>query len=224
MDGSILHLVFMVTIEINGRKKSCPVCWEETTTRQYQQLKGLKDRSLIHVLSVLLGEAYDKVLESKSDELSTIMYQLVAYTAQQPEYFRDAEIPAVMHIGNRRAVYIPRDIGEMTIEQNFILRQAMTTVTYLEELIAKACAIFLQPQIDGTRFDAKRAEELEEEVGDLPIEETFPIGFFLLQRVRNFGRRGWLVWLLTRTRGTLLPKRLASWQKVNGSPRLQNYR
>ena len=106
-------------------------------------------------------------------------------------------------------ILIPTKLESMTVGQNFQIRSAMAKANNLESLISLACAVYLQPIVDQSKFDFNRAKELESEILEMNIYDIFPIGFFLLKRLNSSGRNGILSWLLKRLNNL---KKMLAWR------------
>jgi hypothetical protein len=59
---------------------------------------------------------------------------------------------------------------------------------YFDAMISTACAIYLQPLIDGGEFNADRVAQVELELMEKPILQFYPVGFFFLKQYQNFGK------------------------------------
>jgi hypothetical protein len=64
----------------------------------------------------------------------------------------------------------------------------MDEVKTFDELISLTVAIYMQPIIDGGDFDPDKAMILHEKVLDLPITDTYPVGFFFAKSLMNYGQ------------------------------------
>lgn len=182
-----------LTVNINGDKKVVvPQCWQETLLWQYQNLKSIKDTDYndLSIFCAFTGASYDEVATSDSDEIHTALYQLVSWVHHNPEYFRSNEVPRVLHIDGS-IISVPKKLGKLSIEQNMVIRQAINQPNMcLEQLISIAIAVYMQPLVDGQPFDKDRALEIEKEILQMPVEYVFPIGFFFLRRLNEYGLRG----------------------------------
>jgi hypothetical protein len=185
----------MIVVSVNDIVKNSPTCWEETSTEQFQRLKSVNKLDLLKAFCFLLNVDYDEVAQSTSEILESSLYQCTAFVFNQPEYFREQKHKG--YFKYRDVKYkIPTKLGSLSIEQNMHIRSAMyESNVVLEQLISKAVAVYMQPIISGARFDSEQADILENEVREMPICETFPIGFFFLSKLNNFGSGG-LLYLL----------------------------
>jgi hypothetical protein len=200
----------MVVLSVNDLRVPCPICWEETTTAQYQRVKAVKEADLIKLFSALLDLNIQVVEEANADEIETVIYQVASYLLNSPEYFREYPVPINFSVG-KNSVIVPRKVESLTVAQTMYLRQQFKEGDYLEQYISLAIAVYLQPLIDGSKFHVERALELEKQIARMPIEDTFPLGFFLLKRLNRYGKSGFLLWL---KRIVMQMTSLTSWQRL----------
>lgn len=186
----------MIRASINGKRINLPSGWHEVDTATFQRIKSLEEPTIISVFSAVIDYDHQTIAQSGDLELELAMYQVCSFILNPvtEEYFRKAEPPKWFTIEGKR-VTIEKNLESMTIEQNLVVRQKMTSIKFLEQAISFAIAVYIQPKIDG-KFDIDRAKQLEAAVLAMPIEDTFPLGFFLLKRLQNFGRNGVRRWLL----------------------------
>lgn len=212
-----------LVVEINDTKKVCPICWEETTTEEYQGVKAVRELDLLTAFCGLNSLPFAEVAETSSDEIDSVLYQCASFVFNQEEYFRDLKPPTHYKLGGK-TVMVPTKLGSLTIMQNLIIRQAMSKPnTCLEQLISIAVAVFLQPLVDEGKFSYDRAKELEKEVLKMPIEKTFPVGFFYLSKLNNFGRFGLLAWFQNKLRKLNFKMRLPKLLALTGLISLASY-
>ena len=119
-------------------------------------------------------------------------------------------IPTIFKLRDRW-ITLPKSIEDLTIEQNMVIKDAMAKVVDLKELISLACAVYLQPIYDDGEFNHDRYKELEQDILKMSILETHPIGFFLLSRLANSGKGGFLSWRQAIHRLTLNATSLQNW-------------
>jgi hypothetical protein len=200
----------MVVLDVNNYRLECPVCWEETTTAQYQRVKAVKDADLVKIFCALLNLKVDEVEQASASEIETVIYQVASYLFNSEEYFRAYPVPDYFSIGKHKVI-VPKKIESLTVAQTMYLRQQFKDGDYLEQYISIAIAVYLQPLIDGDKFHVERALELEKRIAELPIEDTFPLGFFLLNRLNRFGRNGFRYWLKQIIRQTTS---IPSWRRL----------
>jgi len=171
-----------------------PETWRETTTELFQRYVKEWDK-VDRVKLFCIQTGYDETLvrNAKSENLQDIIDRCTDYVWFNPIDFDTLPVPKVVIIGNR-TILIPTKIEEMTIEQNMILKNAMAACTDLRELISLAVAVYIQPLYDQAEFDHDSYKTLQTYVEQCPITDTYPIGFFLLKRLRQRGKDGFLSW------------------------------
>lgn len=171
-----------------------PQDWNETSTLLFQRyVKEWDKMDRIKLFCIQTGFEEDKVKSSTSEELSDIIDRCTDYVWFNRVDFDTLPVPKVVIIGNK-TMLIPTKIEEMTIEQNMVLKNSMSGCTDLRELISMACAVYLQPLYDDGPFDHTSYKNLQTYIDECPITDTYPIGFFLLNRLRRRGRNGFLSW------------------------------
>lgn len=175
-----------MVISINGIKKDIPSCFEELTTRQYQLLipelaKPLADRNYFQIFQIIADTDF-KGYEPTSDNEVTIWNAInwIDYVAIKDE------LPKVLDF-NGNIVTLPKKVKASSIGQNIQLKQLLEKSKYLEENISWATAIYLQPLIDGSKFNSDRVAEIKQEIDKMPAYLIRPIGFFLLMSALPHG-------------------------------------
>lgn len=195
----------MKTIYITTNKGTKPIqlptAWWEVSTRVYQNIvKDWDGEDILKLFSILTGIEYKTLAETKDYELEAALYESVRFIYDSEPYFKAAPIPEYLEL-NQKTFYlpvfswinnskrrVPKDIGKLSIGQNIHIRQAMDEVKTFDELISLTVAIYMQPIIDGGDFDHDKAMILHEKVLDLPITDTYPVGFFFAKPLMNYGQ------------------------------------
>jgi hypothetical protein len=181
----------MTTIRLNGKKYFIPSCWEEVTVLQYVQIirdwepeKDVADRDFFLLLQILAGVRF-KTMQANMENQVTLTNAL-AWVVAQPFQFSET-LPKALFIRGK-SVSIPRDPEELSIGQNIHLRRIIDKSNFVQENIAIATAIYLQPILEEKRFHVEQAQALAKELEQMPIHVIYPIGFFLLRRAERFGK------------------------------------
>jgi hypothetical protein len=190
----------MLKYLVNDKKTDIPTCWEEATARHFQNIYRIESEDRedpIRCFGALTGMPFVAVAESTNEDLDAAVYQVTAFIFNQPQKFRDVAPPEKIRLLGKNVI-IPKDLGKLTVAQNFHIRAAIAKSNNLESLISLAAAIYLQPLIDGAKFNITRAKEIEEHILDMNIFEIFPVGFFWLSKLNNSGASGLLGWLLNK--------------------------
>jgi len=183
----------MVTFHLGSAKYQAPASWKEVTVKQYARIKrdwepdkDVADRDYFKLLKILINDNSATRLEKNIDNDLTLMSILGWVITEEERFAR--ELPLWLKIG-RQTVLVPRDPKELSIGQNIHLRREIEKAKVMEECIGSAVAIYMQPIIDGKKFNFARAMELKAEIDEMPAYLIYPIGFFLLRRVSRYGMR-----------------------------------
>jgi hypothetical protein len=188
----------MVGIKLNGTKYECPSSWKEITTKQYIRIikewdrdKDIADRDYFKLFNILTDGKFDSYENTTENDVTIL--DCVGWVITE-EFKFSKQLPKVLAIGDR-IIDVPQDPSELSIGQNIHLRRDFIDHSELiEENIAIATAIFLQPLIDNKKFHVERAKELAKEIEKMPAYLIYPIGFFLLQRSMSFGNPSARIW------------------------------
>jgi hypothetical protein len=187
----------MLVIEANGKKGiRVPVCWEEVNTRLFQDIakgweleKPIKERDRLKLFSIMTGFELAGIRKSKEEQLLLDLYQVTAFVYNQEMTFKEDKPPYLIKL--RGKVWsVPKKLDGMCFEQNLHIRTAIRKCTWLEESISFALALYMQPIVEGREFDYEAAKELEQEILELPIWQTYGPGFFLCSKLRPSGISG----------------------------------
>lgn len=201
--------LLMIVVEANGKKVTCATCWEECNTDLFQRLERKPGTDDVEIFSILSGTNYTSLLEEVSEDLDAAIYQCTAFVFGQDRTFMRYR-PSTMKLRGK-VITVPTDLESLSIGQNLHIRQAIAAAKKeghsLESLISVACSVYLQPLVDESKFDSKRAAELEKEILQMSIYDTYGIGFFYLSKLMNSGGGGLLSWL------PRIAKRIASWRR-----------
>jgi len=199
----------MNAARINGQRYLIPECWEEVTVSQYLRMltqwepeKDIADRDYVKLLNIFTEGKFQH-----TDDIGNTMnlVRLLGWVAFQPFQFK-SDLPKVLHLAGK-SVLIPREPSELSIGQNIHLRRAIGQSSIVEQSIAIATAIYLQPVVDGGKFNMSRARELEKEILEMPVYQIYPVGFFLLTRVASYGQTSSGLWHRVKTNlGTILKR------------------
>jgi hypothetical protein len=216
----------MTGIKLNGTHFKCASCLEELKVKHYLKIlkewdndTDIADRDYFKLLNILTDgkfSGYDKTIEN-----DITIFDLVGWVITQPLTFEKKPPKGFVFEYQHRPIPIPEDISELTIGQNIHLRRDyIDKSTFIEENIAISTAIYLQPIIDGKKFNIKRAEEICREIENMPVHKVYPLGFFLANRAKKFGMPSALTWSRIRTSlGRTLRKMFPFLLKSNVSTR-----
>lgn len=186
----------MINITVNGVKSRCATHAKDITTKQYIRIikefdfrKDYADWDYFHLFAILTNdENYkptNRYKESATSDLSIIDCVSWIWT----DFIHDKTLPKAIEIRGK-SYEIPTNPGSLSIGQNIHLRRDYIDKSMsVEENIAIAVAIYMQPIVDGKKFDIARARELCKEIEEMPAYIIYPVGFFLLKRAINYGIR-----------------------------------
>lgn len=193
----------MVAVKLNGTRFDCPSSWMEITTGQYIKVvkewdrdKDIADRDYFKLFNILTDGKFTGHQNTTENDITIL--SCVGWVITE-DFMFDKKLPKVLDIAGK-VIDIPKHPGELSIGQNIHLRRDfMDKSELLEENIAIATAIFLQPLIDGKKFHVERAKELAKDIEKMPAYLIYPIGFFLLKRVQSFGMPSVRIWSQIKT-------------------------
>ena len=209
----------MVTFRLGREKYQAPGSWKEVTLKQYVRIKrdwepdkDIADRDYFKLLKILINHPGDIKLEKTIESDLTLM-SILGWVITEEERF-SRELPKALKIG-RHVHMVPQNPSDLSIGQNIHLRRAIEKAKIMEEVVAIAVAIYMQPIIDGgKKFDHARALEIAAELEDMPAWVVYPVGFFLLRRVARFGMRPVPRWhLMINNLGRKFGRMLPDWLK-----------
>ena len=198
-----------MVINLNGVKKDIPDCFERLTARQYEMLvpelaKEMEARDHFAMFNILAGTDFKDYHANSENEVT--IWNAIRWIYEQSF---TSTMPTVLKIEDK-IITVPKKIKAMTIGQNIALRQLIEKSKYVEENICAACAIYLQPLIDGTKFNPDRVDDVKKVIEAMPAYLIRPIGFFLLTSAlpRGNGQTNFLSRMknnLTISLGRMLP-------------------
>lgn len=176
----------------------------------------IEDRDNFKLLGILTDTEFTEFNRSPENVLA--LTGLLGWVIVQPFQFSGTP-PKVLEIKGKK-IEIPEEVSELSIGQNIHLRRDyLDKSKTFEENISIATAIYLQPILDGKKFNIKRAIALSKEIDEMPVNLIYPIGFFLLSRAQKFGMPPASRWQQVRTN---LNKRLKrTWRTLLRSTGLQ---
>jgi len=204
--------------------KEVPDRWEKCSTEVFGKImadwepdKPIEQRDRIKLYQILTGETYEALSQSKDSTLSAYLWTCSQFVYDSEAEWATAPPPETINWHSYKVITIPKKIGALSLGSHIHIRQALKAGTSPHSLIALACAVFLQPQIDGTEFNFDRAKELEKEFKAMPITETYPIGFFFFSKLKPYGSGFWWNLRLNLQRKMNGVRSLLNWPKAIGS-------
>lgn len=95
-------------------------------------------------------------------------------TLKMPKYYK--ELP------------LPEDIGALSFGQAMMVRQRAESNEFLDAItFAAACYLWPIENI-GKKFDIKEVNAFADKLKSEPVMVVFPVGYFFLMRLQNFGK------------------------------------
>lgn len=172
----------MIPFKLDGNRYNLPTCWEDTTVRQFKELKKLNDEyDYITFLSILTGVPYETLFNTRSSDVIDKLEPFLAFTKTQLQETGRLE---ELKIGENY-YKVPTDIKKCTYGQKISTWTALLKAQdesgdpYMA--IDYVTAAYLQPIVTGEKYSSERAQKFAEEVVNglsiVPIYHTFT--FFL---------------------------------------------
>jgi len=190
----------MVAIRLtSGEKIKVPNSWASCSAEIFQKIigqwepeKDIKDRSVLKLFNIMIG--MDINPEEDDLDLEAAIWECTRFVYLEPMDFTKLPVPNKIKLLDK-IIEFPKDLGRLKIGQNIHVRQELQNVKDPNEALSIVVAIYLQPMLDKVKyglkeslFDFHRAKEYEKEILQLPITEVYPIGFFFLRQLRNYGK------------------------------------
>lgn len=172
------------------QKATGPSGWDEVTTGTYQKIMtdwdadktNIYERDHLKLFNILFDTNITSKINSK---LSAQIWKCIRFVYDEVYSFTGFPLPIKFRIDGAE-VTIPKNIEELTVGQNLMARQKLDDAGYWGSM-AYMIAVYLQPLIDDSELKSKRVDELELQLLDMPIAQTYPIGFFLLSERLQYG-------------------------------------
>ena len=191
---------------VNNERVKVPICWEEVSTSMYQRIVQAEPTPL-GLFCALINMEFDSIKKTASDQIEESIYRSTSFLLEDTPYFFKEEFPQYI-IYKNKTYKLPKKLGALTLEQNMHVRNRMKEGIVMESLISFVIAVYMQPIIDKSEFDFERAQELEKEIEQMPIDQTYRVGFFYLSKLANYGRNGLLFYSLRKMISKLLSRKL----------------
>ena len=199
---------YVVTLA-SGKKEEIvfPLTYYETPTGVYERVHAewsgeMTPESLLKLFSIITGKDYTEYRDSTDLRIEAMMLEAVGFVVNNPVDLQAIPKPKFFKIDGR-VLELPEyevKYKKFTLGQLLLIRR-VGMMKDIRAGISLAVAVYIQPLLDG-KFDDERVDYYKELVKQLPITDTFPIGFFILRRANNLGNglidylR--LIWQITR--------------------------
>lgn len=210
----------MVIVRLDdGQRKNVADSWKTCPTEVFQNIiskwepdKPIKQRSRLDLFNIMVGT--ELTGEEDDMNLEAAIWECTRFVYEEEADFTRLPVPEYITIGDK-AILIPKDLGRLRIGQNIHVRQELQGKEPAS-VISIVTAIYLQPLLDEGPFDFHRAKQIEKLILQKPITQIYPIGFFFLSQLRNYGK-GLLPTLHRMIRRKMQDVQLLlNWQKVKG--------
>jgi hypothetical protein len=203
------------------RGKKVPDRWASCNTDTFQRIvlewepeKPIESRDRVKLYSILCDQKYEALVNSNDEDLDVLLWEASRFVYEENLDLSKIPCPKEVHLFDR-TVPIPQDLGKLTIGQSIHIRQALRSGADPNGLISLTVAVYLQPLIDSKEFNFERAKEIEEKIKLMPIVVTYPIGFFFLSKLVNFGSGFWQNLLLRIRRKVRSVQQSLNWRKAS---------
>lgn len=165
-----------------------PAHWGEMTMRQYVKLgKDWWDRTdLTQGIASVVGIEYN-VFSAMSDVVLNQLLVVFAYLGVDPKY-RELKVPdSIVIEPGARVIVLPKKITSLSIGQNMMVRRKLEEVELIDQAVAYALAVFIEPLISGKPFNSDNVDQIEQLLLDMPANAVYPAGFFVCGHVVKRG-------------------------------------
>ena len=191
-------------IKINGVNSSFPINLDQVSTNLWQKInKNWDFEDPLLLFCIITGKDYKEVCNQKVEQKSfeTIvkvtnwLYRYVIIDEKGKKVFGFPEIPIPSQI---LGIEVPKLVGEktstmskITMGQVFLNNKVYSDTDNIQTKISLLVANVMQPlQNDKNEWDSAKVYELEKQILNLPITQTFPLAVFFCEKFPNFVMRG----------------------------------
>lgn len=167
-----------------------PLTLYETPTGMFEKVYDKWDglvthESLAKLFAIITDQDIKDYLDSTDERLEATIVKCTQFILENQVDLNKLEVPKFFKY-KEDLIMLPTELRNMTLGQNLYIRSRGINKD-IRGCVALATAVYLQPLIDHTGFNDKRAEALAMEFRDLPITEIYPIGFFICRRLNSNG-------------------------------------
>lgn len=177
----------MIPIKLMGATYQIPGSWDEVTVGQFLRLMENREEAAGNpalVLSILSGIDYALLLNADPKQIEGNVLSRLTFLGKDvglEKFMR----PKTVNVGGK--VYnVPTDLKAETwgqkITAQMLINQAATDNAPLISIAADLVAVYLQPEIDGPKFDDKKTKQVAQlilQTGRLC--EIWPVAAFFLK-------------------------------------------
>lgn len=148
--------------------------------------------SLIKVFGVATDHDWMDYALTTDNRIESAMLKCVRFILEQVEDLNFLPIPKYFAIDGK-TFELPKNLGKLTLGQNLHIRMVIEDKD-IRSKIAFATAVYMQPIIDGMPFNTDRVKYYEQLMLEMPVTDIYPVGFFFLRPLENFGKEPMLSW------------------------------
>ena len=182
----------MIHFTLESHKYKLPTNWTEITIATYQRMVTVQDGDLspLRILAALSGADYQALADSKADLAMHTREALTFWAAEVPNFLK---LPLRDKYSFRGKFYDrPKNIELERMGQKIMLQQKMQEAKDVNQCLAFAIALYMQPILDDDKFDEKRIPELEQEVLAMKVLDLYPLALFFSQNLIGLSLSGTL--------------------------------
>lgn len=151
--------------------------------------------SLVKLFSIITNVDYKDYMSSTDGRLEGIIMQGTQFVYDKSVVLDELAVPTFFKYRNK-LIQVPTRLRNMTLGQNLFIRRCLYGKDQRNG-ICLAVAVYLQPKIDEGAFNSERVEELAAEFREWDIAEIYPLGSFILRRLKQNGNGPTSFWLQT---------------------------
>jgi len=207
-----------IAITINGERTvyTPRTSWVHVDTGTFQRLQHWDKTDWIDLVSKLYGIDY-AVLEQAPAAQMEGLFMASAFVLS--ENLPAGEVGThFMYEGT--AYLIPKSSYALTVGQAMEIRKYVEGKQYVNECLAYAIAVYMQPIIDGVAFSSERAQEIATKIEAYPITKTFAVGSFFLRGSLNYGKSIARIWKMLEVVGVRKTLKYLASQVLSGLGRI----
>lgn len=171
-------------VEVIGK---LPESWDELTIGQYLDFKTVDVNDAGRFLEIFTGVPKEVFYNAPATEVNEKLLGKLAWLSKTQAELDGLEIPyAVTILGQE--FRIPRNLEQESWGQQMLMEQLMERHSAdLSFAIPRAIAIYVQPKMNGGKFDLERVDEVEMMVRkSTPLKNAWAVGcFFFKKRIAS---------------------------------------
>lgn len=161
---------------IAGQQIKVPTCYADLPFDTYTKIFDGRTKTKLEVISILINVDVPILAKVKIGETWTMLMKDTSFI--EKELSPDLIPPQKIKLKDK-IVDIPLDIGKETVGQYSDIRELLDKDT--NQNLLMACAIYLQPLMDGV-YNVEKAKELKKDIGKLSCDFVICMGSFFLLR------------------------------------------